>query len=237
MAVTDTDSHQHIPRFFGLSTDTKPTGVPVASTFTETDTQEEFVYDGASWARDKTVVVDPIVTKTAFGEQSVAEPTPAVQLQFPYNINTDLVEKRENNAGSITQSGSMAVMQSGASANSAAHMLSRIPLKYNPGQGALVRFTALFTTGVANSIQVAGIGEVGDGLFFGYNGATFSILRREKGVPEIQTLTISAGAGSSSGNITINLDGVSKVVAVALNDTARAVAVKIADTDFSCGVI
>ena len=171
--------------------------------------------------------------RTAFGEQSVAEPTPVVQLQFPYNINTDLVEKRENNAGSITQSDGMAVMQSGASANSAAHMLSRIPLKYNPGQGALVRFTALFTTGVANSIQVAGIGEVGDGLFFGYNGATFSILRREKGVPEIQTLTVSAGAGSSSGNITINLDGVSKVVAVALNDTAREVAVKIADADFS----
>jgi hypothetical protein len=174
-----------------------------------------------------------IPTKTAFGEGSVAEPTPVVQLQFPYNINTDLIEKRENNLGSITQADGMAVMQSGASANSAAHMLSRIPVKYNPGQGALIRFTALFTTGVANSVQVAGVGEVGDGLFFGYNGTTFSILRREKGVPEIQTLTISAGAGSSSGNITINLDGVSKVVAVVLNDTAREVAVKIADADFS----
>jgi hypothetical protein len=60
VAVTDTDSHQHIPRFFGLSTDTKPTGVPVASTFTETDTQEEFVYDGANWVRDKTVVVEQV---------------------------------------------------------------------------------------------------------------------------------------------------------------------------------
>ncbi len=64
MAVTDTDSHQHIPRFFGLSTDTKPTGVPIASTFTETDTQEEFVYDG-SWTRDKTVVVEQLATVAA----------------------------------------------------------------------------------------------------------------------------------------------------------------------------
>ncbi len=171
--------------------------------------------------------------KTAFGELSAAEPTPVVQLQFPYNINTDLVEKRENNLGSITQADGMAVMQSGASTNSAAHMLSRVPVKYNPGQGALVRFTALFSTGVDGSVQVAGIGEVGDGLFFGCNGPTFSILRRAKGVPEIQTLTISAGAGSASGNITINLDGVSKVVAVVQTDTAREVAVKIADADFS----
>jgi hypothetical protein len=64
MAVTDTDSHQHIPRFFGLSTDTKPVGVPVASTFTATDTQEEFVYDGADWVRDKTVVVEQVGTIT-----------------------------------------------------------------------------------------------------------------------------------------------------------------------------
>lgn len=172
-------------------------------------------------------------TKTAFGEQAIAEPTPVVQLQFPYNINTDLVEKRENNLGSVTQATGMAVIQSGTSANSAAHMLSRVPVKYNPGQGALVRFTALFTSGVANSVQVAGIGEVGDGLFFGYNGTAFSILRREKGVPEIQTLTISAGAVTASGTITINLDGVSKTLELVQNDTAREVAVKIADTDFS----
>lgn len=234
MAITDTHSHAHTIRLFGLSTDTKPDSV-IGSTFTEIDTQKEFVYDGANWVRDKTVVVEQVstVTKTAFGEGSVAEPTPIVQLQFPYNINTDIIEKRENNAGSITQADGMAVLQSGSSANSAAHMLSRIPIKYSPGQGALIRFTALFAAGAAGSIQVAGVGEVGDGLFFGCNGPEFSILRREKGVPEIQTLTISAGAVTSSGNITINLDGVSKVVAVALNDTAREVAVKIADADFS----
>lgn len=171
---------------------------------------------------------------TAFGELLVAQPSPVVQLQFPYNINTEIVEKRENNAGTITQADSMAVMQSGASANSAAHLLSRVPIRYNPGQGIDVRFTALFTTGVANSIQVAGLGEVGDGLFFGFNGATFSINRREKGVPEIQTVTITNGATlGPTGNITINLDSVAKTVAVANGDTAREVAVKIAAADFS----
>ena len=171
-------------------------------------------------------------SQSAFGEVLVAEPTPIIQLEFPYNINTDIIEKRENNAGTITQSGGMAVLQTGSSANSAAHMLSRDALKYDPGQGGLIRFTALFTSGAANSVQVAGIGEVGDGFFFGYNGTGFSILRREAGTPEVQTLTVSDPAGTQSGNITINLDGVSKTVAVILNDTAREIAVKIAAADF-----
>ena len=175
----------------------------------------------------------PANTKSAFGELVTTEPTPVVQLQFPYNINADIIESRENNAGTITQADNMAVIQSGASANSAAHLLSKIPLKYNPGQGAISRFTALFTAGAANSIQIAGIGEVGDGLFFGFNGTAFSLLRRESGGPEIQTLTISSGAVTASGDITINVDSVAKVVAVTSGDSAREVAVKIADADFS----
>lgn len=62
MAVTDTHSHVQTTRFFGLSTDTKPSNVVVGSTFTETDTQEEFVYDGVNWFRDKTVVVEQVGT-------------------------------------------------------------------------------------------------------------------------------------------------------------------------------
>lgn len=170
--------------------------------------------------------------KSAFDEVLIVEPTPTVQLDFPYNINTDIIEKRENNSGTITQATGMAVIQSGGSTNSAAHMLSRVALKYDPGQGGLVRFTALFTTGVANSVQLAGLGEVGDGFFFGYNGAAFSILRREKGKPEIQTLTVSSASGSGAGTITINLDGVAKTLELELNDTVREIAVKIADTDF-----
>jgi hypothetical protein len=171
--------------------------------------------------------------KSAFDEVLTAEATPSIQIQFPYNINTDLVEKRENNLGTVTQADGMAVMQSGAAANSAAHLLSKVLLKYRPGQGALVRFTALFTAGVADSVQLAGIGEVGDGLFFGFNGAVFSILRREQGKPEVQTVTITSGAVTATGNITINLDGVAKTVAVVSDDSAREVAVKIAAADFS----
>ncbi len=41
-----------IEKYLGLSSDTKPTGVPVGSTFLETDTKNLFVtYDGTNWSQ------------------------------------------------------------------------------------------------------------------------------------------------------------------------------------------
>ena len=59
----------------------------------------------------------------------------------------------------------MAHLSTGAAANSSAQILSKEPIKYNPGQGGLVRFTGIFTIGVANSTQLIGIGDSGDGYF------------------------------------------------------------------------
>jgi hypothetical protein len=63
VARTDT-AHENVTRFFGLSTDTKPTNAMIGATFHETDTRHEFVYDG-SWTRDKTVVVEQLATVAA----------------------------------------------------------------------------------------------------------------------------------------------------------------------------
>ena len=63
MARTDT-SHERVTRFFGLSTDTKPTNAMIGATFYETDTRKEFIYDG-SWTRNKTVVVEQLASVAA----------------------------------------------------------------------------------------------------------------------------------------------------------------------------
>ncbi len=149
---------------------------------------------------------------TAFGEVSVAEPTPVVQVQFPYNINTDIWETRNNN-GTSSVSNNMANLSTGAAANQSSVILTKTPVKYNPGQGALARFTALFTTGVANSTQWAGIGNATDGFFFGYSGATFGILRRQGGKPETRRLAITT-ASNTNEDITITLNGVAETVTV-----------------------
>lgn len=120
--------------------------------------------------------------KTAFDELLVAELTPIIQLQFPYNINTDLVATSISLSGSVTQGDTKAIIETGASTSSSASMQSKKVLKYNPGQGSLVRFTALFTTGAVGSSQIIGIGDEQDGFFVGCDDDTFGILRRQNGV-------------------------------------------------------
>jgi len=166
-----------------------------------------YVYLNGTW--------EPLVTnaqQTAFGEASVAQPRPVVQLQFPYAINPEIVETRTNN-GAVTVDANRAKLSTGAGANQLAQMLSRAPIKYNPGQGGLVRFTGVFTTGVANSQQLIGIGDSGDGYFFGYNGADFGVMRRSGGNPEVREFQVTT-ASTTAEDITITLDGDANTVTV-----------------------
>ncbi|TSA53811.1 MAG: hypothetical protein D4R45_05065 [Planctomycetaceae bacterium] len=41
-----------IQTFIGEAADTKPTGVPAGSTYHETDTGEQFIFDGTNWIDD-----------------------------------------------------------------------------------------------------------------------------------------------------------------------------------------
>jgi hypothetical protein len=141
--------------------------------------------------------------RSAFGELTSVQPTPVVQVDFVYNVNADLVNSAITGSGTVTQADSMVVLQTTANASSSAMVESKRFVKYRPGQGVVVRGTALFTTGVANSEQLFGAGDVDDGLFFGYDGATFGILRRVNGVDNWTAQTawngdVMDGSGSSS---------------------------------------
>ncbi len=157
---------------------------------------------------DRLVVSDEGNNKTAFDELSVAEPSPVVQVQFPYNINTDIWEVRDNN-GTASIANNLANLSTGARATASSTILSRTPVKYNPGQGGLCRFTAVYSTAVANSTQYVGIGNSTDGYFIGYEGTTFGILRRQGGKPETRRLAITT-ASSTAEAITITLNGVAE---------------------------
>lgn len=122
---------------------------------------------------------DPI---SAFGDLRTTEITPKVHLTFPYNINSDIVDTVTANGGTVTAADSMAVVQTSAATNGEAEFSSRRVLTYRSGLGGLARFTALFTDGVASSTQYIGLGDATDGFFFGYDGTTFGILRRQNGV-------------------------------------------------------
>ena len=164
------------------------------------------------------LVQDP--QTSAFGALNVTETTPAVQIAYPYNINTDLNVTRDNN-GTSSVSGNLAQVSTGTSTNASAMILSRRPLKYNAGQGALHKFSGLFSTPAANNTQEIGIGDVNDGFSFGYNGTTFGILVRRGGKQEVRVLTITA-ASTDIDNLTITLDGTAEgsVAVTAQTDNA-----------------
>lgn len=170
--------------------------------------------------------------KTAFGELSIAELTPIVQLHSAYNINARIIEERNNN-GSSSISNNKFQVSTGAAINRSSALLSRVAVKYNAGQGGIFRGTAVFTTGTANSTQHVGIGTSSEGYFFGYNGSTFGIMRRQGGSPEIRTLTVTAGATTAE-NITITLDGDAETtVAVTNTGDTTLTANEIAGHDYS----
>lgn len=114
----------------------------------------------------------------AFGNLVTSSLSPRIQLQFPYVINTDANTTITTGSGTVTHSAPFAVCSTTAATNSSARLSSKNNLHYRTGQGGLCLFTAIYTTGVANSVQEVGLGDNVNGFFFGYNGTSFGINRR-----------------------------------------------------------
>lgn len=124
-------------------------------------------------------------SSSAFNEMLTAQPTPVIQLQFPYNvINSAYATTTTTGSGTATASNSFAVMSTTAASSSSATLASRMRLHYQSGQGCSSVFTAIFTTGVTGSSQIIGIGNTQDGFFFGYDPTTanFGIMSRRNSV-------------------------------------------------------
>lgn len=173
-----------------------------------------------------------VLPRTAFGEISAQELSPLFQADFSYSINPELFHTH-NNGGTSTVENNMAKLSTGAAANQSAEMQSIIPLRYRPGQGALARFTGLFTAGAANSEQLIGVGDSSDGFAFGYNGTSFGIKHWYGGSHEVRTLTVTT-ASTTAENITITLDGnADATVAVTNSNNTTTTANEIAAHDYS----
>lgn len=149
-----------------------------------------------------------------FGSIHTESLTPVFQTDAVYGLNSSQVTSGAFGTGaSATASNSMFVCQSGTSAGGSSFIQSRKRLRYRAGQGIVGRFTAMYTTGVANSYQVAGFGHAEDGVYVGYKGTDFGILYNHHGTREIQTLTVT-NAATGAGNTTVTLNGVGYTVAM-----------------------
>jgi len=137
--------------------------------------------DAALRAASLPVTFDPSLV-SSFGDLNTAELSSQVYLDFIYGINSQKGESSVVASGTVDTNAGRLRVQTGTNAAGSAIFNSRKPVKYRPGQGTVARFTAAFTTGVASSTQFIGVGSSTDGYFYGFNGVTFGILWRNKGV-------------------------------------------------------
>jgi len=165
---------------------------------------------------------------TAFGEPVAQQITPVIQEEGIYGITGREFESFTATSGNVATANSVMTVWTGTSAGGYGVLRTRKQLRYRPGQGALGRFTAGFSTPDANTTQRAGFISQEQSLVVGYNGTQFGILRQNGGKAEIYALEITNGATSGSGNITITLNGTAYTVAVTSGDANTAVSTKIA---------
>ncbi|KKK79002.1 hypothetical protein LCGC14_2837890, partial [marine sediment metagenome] len=166
---------------------------------------------------------EPLV---AFGEVSVADLNPLVQEDWPYNANTRRVRVLTDGTGAVSVANTLATLSTGTTTSSDVLFETRRHAKYHMGQGLQARMAVAFGAPVVGTEQFCGYGNEEDALGFCYasSGIEFGVLHRFGGKTEIQTLTVTTGAVTASGTITITLNGVETEVEVVQNDTVTDVA-------------
>jgi hypothetical protein len=168
---------------------------------------------------------------SSFDELSVSQLTPTAQGDFVYGLNDKVFEEIKFAGGVTSATGGMATVDSSASPSGSAQIQLLRSSRYRAGQGSLFRSTALFTTGTEGNTQLIGVGNQESGYFFGYQNQNFGIIHRATSSKEVRALTVTTGAGT--GNVTVTLDGDTKVVAVVGGNDTSQTAYQLSLADYS----
>lgn len=177
---------------------------------------------------DKVYVDGPSST---FGDLRVITINPQGQGDFVYGIQNDIFTTSSFAGGSVTAVSGVCELSSGTNAAGSATVQLRRGLKYRPGQGSLMRVTALYSTPDAGNAQFVGAGTAECGYFVGYFGTSFGILHSITGQREIRKLTITTGEATE--NVTVTLDGNSIVVPVSGGNSPEQTAYELSRADYS----
>ena len=152
--------------------------------------------------------VDAANNRVTYDEFPVSEFTAIAQLHFPYNINTDLTNVITLGSGTVTQADNMAIVatSAGVTATESAALESKSTITFRAGEGAVGRFSALFTDFAPNgatSVQGIGLGDANDGYGFTLAGTSseLNITYRTNGVSTSVTQSLwNADTMDGSGN-------------------------------------
>lgn len=141
------------------------------------------IYNSDQYSTDNTSTITSTNTEivgplTAFGDVRTSDLTSIFQATFPYTVNDRLFNETVVGTGTSSISNSRLTVSTGTTTGSNILLQTIKHMKYRAGQGALNRFTSIFTSPVDNTSQIIGVIDSQDGYAFGYNGLTFGILHR-----------------------------------------------------------
>lgn len=174
---------------------------------------------------------------SAFGEPYGITIQPVLQLDSIYGVTSEVIQTYTTGTGSTLVPPDVPVwtVKSGNTLGSYGVLRSKRFLRYRPGQGALARFTAAFTTSTANSYQFAGMFNLENQIGIGWrtdptSGLTkFGVSRATGGRAHVAVLTIVTPPTGTQ-TATIRLNG-AVFTATITAGTAQATAVSINKTD------
>lgn len=174
-----------------------------------------------------TIRASVVSNTTPFGAVHTERLFPSFQIDGVYGINSGLIKTTVSGSGSAVASDSLITCSTGTTIGSFSTAQSRKRLRYRPGQGIVARFTAKYSSPIASSYLVAGVGHAEDGFYFAYKNTTFGILYNNRGVRETRTLTINT-ASSTTESVTVTLNNVAFSVPVTNSGNAARTAYEIA---------
>lgn len=167
---------------------------------------------------------DPI---NPFGSVHTEKLTPVFQSDAIYGIrDTELTTT--GFGGTATTENGMFKVASGATQYGNGSIQSKKRLRYRPGQGVVGKFSALFTTPLANTVTVTGYGSAESGFYWGYNGTSFGVLHSTDGVRAIHTLTVTTGS-TATDDYDVELDGTTYSITATNNSSTLKTAYEISE--------
>lgn len=146
----------------------------------------------------------------AFGELATSSETPMTQISSEYGLLGVLTAAL---GGTTSVVDALFTASTGTSSNGVAAIISSRETNQRPGQGLVGKFSALFTAGVPNSFQEAGLISSESAFAFGFDGAEFGVLFARNGQLETQVLQITTTPVADE-VATVTVDGSAHAVSI-----------------------
>lgn len=114
-----------------------------------------------------------------FGERYMALRKPKFSANFNYPIDSRSSKQTLANGGTAGIVTNLMTLDTSAAVNGSAAIQTTSNLRYSAGRDAEIMFTAIFTLGKAASYQRAGLYDLTDGFFIGFENTTFGVSIRK----------------------------------------------------------